>query len=208
MSQIGQVNGWPLLSVPLVPGQRQVDWSMVNVAGAVTNPFTGKQQVQNWQAGWWEAVVTMPPMQRTEAASWYAFMAQCSGTSAVFLFGDGLGVNPQGTGAGNAVTDGSFQQAYNLTTKGWSANQFALLSPGDWVQIGNRLYQCMDQVSSDGSGNASFAIWPQLREQPANGTPINVRNAQGLFRMKNNVQRFSASYMRTYGLSFEIREAI
>lgn len=208
MSQIGMVNGRPLIAMPLTPGQRQTDWTMANVVGSVVNPFTGRMQVQSWSAGWWECVLTMPPMPRTQAGAWIAFMAQCAGQNGVFLFGDGLGITPQGSANGSPVTDGSFQQPYKLTTTGWTPNQFAVLSPGDWVQIGNRLYACMDQAQSDGAGNASFAIWPQIREVPPNGTAIVTQGAQGLFQMKNNVQKYSVSYLRTYGLSFEIREAI
>jgi hypothetical protein len=208
MSQIGSVDGWPLLSVPLTPGQRQVDWLMNNIVGTVPNQFTGKEWVQNWGAGFWSAVVTMPPMSRVQAGAWTAFMAQCSGPNAVFLFGDGLGTTPQGSAVGTPVTVGSFQQPYALATTGWTASQFAVLSPGDWIQIGNRLYMVMDQTSTDSSGNAAFAIWPNWREQPANGTAIITQGAQGLFRMKNNVQKYSVSYLRTYSLSFEIREAI
>jgi hypothetical protein len=208
MSQIGLVNGFPLLAMPITPGQRQVDWTMQNIVGADPNPFTGKQQIQNWSSGWWEAVITMPPMPRSLAAQWIAFMAQCSGQNGVFYFGDGLGTKPLGSAQGNPVTAGSFQAPYKLTSKGWSAKQFALLSPGDWLQVGYRLFQCMDQPSSDGAGNASFAIWPQWKEIPANGTPIVTKNAQGLFRMKNNSLRYSVSYNKTYSMSFEIREAI
>jgi hypothetical protein len=181
---------------------------MCNIVGSVTNPFTGKQQTYSWQAGYWEAVVTMPPMPRTTAESWIAFLAQAQGQTSVFYFGDGLGTTPQGSAQGAGVTKGSFQAAYQLTTGGWTPSQFALLSPGDWIQIGWRLYKCLDQISSDGDGNASFAIWPQIREIPPNGTAIVTTNAQGLFRMKSNVLKYSVSYLRTYGLSFEIREAI
>lgn len=194
--------------MPLTPGPRNVDWAMQNVVGVVPNLYTGKQQVHNWQAGWWEAVVTMPPMLRATAESWVAFLAQAQGQNAVFYFGDQLGAIPQGSATGAPVTAGSFQQPYQLTTKGWKPSQFAVLSPGDWLQIDWRLYKCMDQPSSDGAGNASFAIWPQVREIPANGTAIITNSAKGLFRMKGNLQRYSLSYLRTTGLSFEIREAL
>jgi hypothetical protein len=135
-------------------------------------------------------------------------MAQAQGMNAVFYFGDGLGAQPQGSAQGPGVTSGSFQAPFQLATKGWTPGQFALLSPGDWIQIGWRLYKVLDQISSDGAGNASFAIWPQIREIPPNGTAIVTTNAQGLFCMKSNVLKYSVSYLRTYGLSFEIREAI
>jgi hypothetical protein len=128
--------------------------------------------------------------------------------NAVFYFGDGLGSQPQGSAQGPGVTAGSFQAPFQLTTKNWTPNQFALLSPGDWLQVGFRLYSCMDQIQSDGAGNASFAIWPQIRENPPNGSAIITTNAVGLFRMKSNSLKYSVSYDRTYRLSFEIREAI
>jgi hypothetical protein len=208
MSQIGSINGFPLIQTPPMPGQRQVDWTMESVNGAVTNPYTGKQQIQNWLAGWWSATVTMPVMKRPLAEAWIAFMAQCQGMGGVFYFGDGSGVNAQGSAIGQGVTRGSFQSEYTLTTAGWTPNQFALFSPGDWIQIGYRLFKVMDQVTSDANGNASFAIWPQLREIPPNNTPIITNNAQGLFRMGKNSLQYSANYDKTYRLSFPIREAI
>jgi hypothetical protein len=208
MAQIGSINNWPLIAVPPTPGERQVDWLMVNVVGSQANPYTGRMQTQNWRAGWWEATVTMPPMPRILAESWISFMAQCQGMGGVFYYGDGLGVNAQGAAIGQGVTAGSFQSGYQLTTKGWNPKQYALFTPGDWIQIGYRLYKVMDAVASDDNGNASFAIWPQIREVPANGTAILTNNAQGLFRMKENSLRYSVSYNKTYSLSFGIREAI
>jgi hypothetical protein len=205
---IGNVLGSPLISVPLTPGARQMDWSRVNVVGAVTNPYTGKQQIQSWLAGWWEATVTMPPMQRVQAGAWIAFTSQAQGMNSCFYFGDGLGKNAAGTAQGPGVTAGSSQVGYTLTTKGWTPNQFALFSPGDWIQIGYRLYQVLDQASSDSGGNSSFDIWPQIREVPPNGSAIITMGAQGLFRMKQNTLQYSESYDRTYRLSFQIREAI
>jgi hypothetical protein len=181
---------------------------MVSIVGAVPNPFTGRQQIQGWQAGYWEAVVTMPPMLRSTAEQWVALLAQAQGMNNVFYFGDGLGTKPQGTAAGVGVTSGSFQGGFQLTTTGWTPGQFALFSPGDWIQIGWRLYKVMDQAQSDGAGNSSFAIWPQIREIPPSGTVIITQGAQGLFRMKANTLKYSISYLRTWNLSFEIREAI
>lgn len=194
--------------MPTTPGPRQIEWTAQDVVTAVTNPFTGRQQIQSWQASWLEAVVTLPPMQRANAANWIAFLLQAQGMNAVFYLGDGLGALPQGSAGGTGVTAGSNQGPYTLTTSGWDANQPALLMPGDWLQVGWRLYQCMDMAASDGAGNSSFAIWPQIREIPANGTPIVTTNAQGLFRLATNTRKWSESYLRTYGVSFQIREAI
>lgn len=208
MTQVGSVNGWPLIQMPSTPGPRQIEWTAQDVVAAVTNPFTGKQQTQSWQAGWLEAVVTLPPMQRVDAANWISFLLQLQGQNGVFYLGDGLATMPQGTASGTGVTAGSFQGPYSLTTNGWDPNQSSLLMPGDWLQVGWRMYQCMDVAASDGAGNSSFAIWPQIREIPASGTAVMTTNPVGLFRLANNTRKWSESYLRTYGVSFQIREAI
>jgi hypothetical protein len=208
MSIIGNVNGWPLIGMPATPGPRQVDWKRRNIVGAVPNPFTGKQQIQSWQAGWWEATVTMPPMSVKTAGAWESFLDQVQGQTAVFYFGDALRATPQGSAEGTGLINGIFQGPYSLTTSGWAPNQTSLLLPGDWLQVGWRIYRCQDIAASDGAGNSSFAIWPQVREQPASGTPIITTNPQGLFRMATNDLNSSESDLRTIGLSFPIREAI
>lgn len=208
MTQIGSVLGWPLLQMPATPGPRSVDWHAQDVVGVVTNPFTGKQQTQNWQAGWRLATVTMPPMTLAQAGAWIAFLEQAQGQQAVFYFGDGLNPVPMGTAAGVGVVAGIFQQPYALTTNGWDANQPNLLLPGDLLQVGYRLYRATEITASDGAGNAAIAIWPQMREQPTSGTAIVTANAQGLFRLASNQRTWNASYLRTIGMSFGIREAI
>lgn len=208
MSIIGLIKGWPLIQMPSTPGPRQIEWTRCNIMGAVTNPFTGAQQIQNWQAGYFKAVVSMPPLAVAVAGAWEAFLDQAQGGNAVFYVGDNLRATPQGSAGGSALTAGSNQGPYTLTTKGWDPNQATLLMPGDWVQVGWRMYRCLDMASSDGAGNASFAIWPQVREVPAAGTAVVTTNAQGLFRMDTSTLKSSESYQRTINLSFPIREAI
>jgi hypothetical protein len=209
MAYIGSINGAPQLAMPASPGPTEIQWMASDTVAAVSNPFTGQQQIQNWKASWLSATVTMPPMLRSQANAWIAFILAAQGQNAVFYFGDPLGATPQGSALGTPTTSGSTQQGYTLTTAGWTPNSNGLLLAGDYLQVGWRLYRCTDaSVNSDSLGNASISIWPQIREVPANGTPITVNGAQGLFRLATNQRQWSESYMMTYGLSFQIREAI
>lgn len=204
----GSINGSPLVAVPATPGPRMVEWKSRNKAGALDNPFTFKQQIQDWQAGMREATVTMPAMNRASAAAWVAFLEQLRGQVGVFLFGDGLATEPLGTAEGMGLVSGVFQAPFLLTTNGWTPNQPMLLQPGDLIQVGYRLYRNLNLAASDGAGNASIAISPNIREQPAAGTPIVTSNPQGLFRLATNDPGWSQNYDRTWRLSFPIREAI
>jgi hypothetical protein len=93
-----------------------------------------------------------------------------------------------------------------LYTSGWTPNIFGLLLPDDLIQIGYRLHSVLDIVSSDSNGQASFEIWPSLREDVAATTPIITGNPQGLFRLANNKRNWSKDYTQLTHLSFPISE--
>jgi hypothetical protein len=168
-----------------------------------------QQQIQDWQADLLSASVEMPPMDRRDAANWIAFLQQLRGSNGVFLLGDTLGAEPLGVATGTPVTAGTNAQgATTLSTIGWTASVTGILLPGDYVQVGYRLYRCLDSVNSDSSGNASFNIWPRIREAPPAGTAIITRNTQGMFRLAKNDVSWNQSYLMTYGITFPVREAI
>jgi hypothetical protein len=118
---------------------------------------------------------------------------------------------PQGTPLGTPVVDGTVttNNAASTTvlfTKGWEPLTYRLLQPDDYIQIGYRLYSCLDSVASDASGNAQINIWPSLREQPADGTSITLHNATGLFRLADNTRQVNWDVAQLYGVSFKAVE--
>ena len=108
---------------------------------------------------------------------------------------------------------------YTSTSTVWYVSEFNCTNPaggtvglllvGDYIQIGFRLYKVTDVASCDGNGNATISVWPNLRDQPVDGTAIITRNCKGLFRLAaNNGNKFSVN-VGAYGSSgFKIREAI
>jgi hypothetical protein len=150
----------------------------------------------------------MPPLTGAQAPAWIAFLMSLRGTLNVFQIGDPLSRAPQGSGAGSPVVNGGAQTGYMLATRGWTAGASGVLLPGDWLQIGYRLYRNLGIANADGSGAATLSIWPQIRESPADGAALVLNNTQGLFRLKANSRKFSMLTNRTYGLQFDIREAL
>ena len=185
---------------------------MHDTVATVASPFTMQMQTQTWPgADWWEATLSMPPMPRLTAAAWVAFLAQCRGQQCVFLLGDSAGVAPLGRIEGQPVIDGTVgtnnQPASTvLYTRGWTPFSHRVLLPGDYVQIGQRLYMCLDIVASDGSGNAVFNVWPSIREQPADGAAMIFRNTAGLFRLADNARSWTADVMQLFGVSIHCTE--
>ena len=202
-------NGWNIIPLPAAPAApASMEFTANDVVSVNISPFSGQQQVQNWQAAWLEASVSLPPLTNQQAQAWIAFMMSLQGQANVFQLGDPIAVAPSGTGAGVPQVNGGNQSGFALQTKGWSPNAAVVLLPGDWLQIGYRLYRNLGIVNADAGGQAPLSIWPQLREPPVDGAPITLTNTKGLWRLKSNARKWSASTARIYGMQFEIREAL
>jgi hypothetical protein len=201
-------NGYLIVPMPSSPAPRSIEWNATDAVAALVSPFSGQQQIQNWQAGWLSASVTMPPMKDSHARAWVAFLLACQGVQNVFQLGDPFRAAPLGSGAGSPLVNGAGQTGFTLATKGWTPSAAGVLQPGDLLQIGYRLYTNLTALNADGSGNAIASIWPNIRESPADATAIALSNTQGIWRLENNARSWSISEMKTYGLTFKIREAI
>jgi hypothetical protein len=202
-------NGWNIISMPTTPSAPQtIDFTANDVVAMSVSPFTGQQQVQDWQQGWLEASVSMPPLTHVQAQAWIAFLMSLRGQANVFQLGDPLATSPRGSGAGTPLVDGGSQYGFSLATKGWTASASGVLLPGDWLQIGYRLYRNLGTVNANGAGKATLSIWPPLRESPADGDAITLNNTKGLFRLKGNARKWSETQARVYGIQIDIREAI
>ena len=202
-------NGWDIISMPATPAApATIEFTATDTVAVSISPFTGQQQVQDWQASYMEASVSMPALTHAQAQDWIAFLMALRGQAKVFQLGDPLAAIPRGSALGTPLVDGGGQSGYALATKGWTAGAAGVLLPGDWVQLGYRAYRNLTPANADGAGHALLNIWPQLRESPADAAVIVTRNTRGLWRLKSNSRKWSVTASRTYGMQFEIREAL
>jgi len=214
MSIIGTFNGRNLIALPcdVVPevyGPSSIEWDMQEVVAANQSPFTGQVQTYDWQNSWWEGQVSFRPMERYSFDMWSAFLAECRGQKNAFSLGDPKAKLPKGSAMGSPLVSGAGQTGYSLVTRGWAPSVTSILLPGDFIQIGYRLYKTLSAVNSNSSGVATLAIWPNLRDQPADGVVIKMRNCKGLFTLKSNSGNKFSTNTGNYGLAgFAIREAL
>jgi len=86
---------------------------------------------------------------------------------------------------------------------------YGVLLPGDYIQVGVRMYRVTASVSCDGYGNATIPVWPNIRDLPADGANIQTRNCKGLFRLVGSSGNKSSVTPGSYGVSpLRIREAL
>lgn len=200
------------VSFPSSIGLANINIRARNVVGISSSPFTGQQQVYKHQGQWWEAEVSLPPMKRADAEQAVAFLLKMNGQYGTFLLGDKSSTAPRGVGTGTPLVNGASQTGDELITDGWTPSTTGILKAGDWIQLGSgsttRLYKVLDDVDSDGSGNATINIFPNLRSSPDDDAVITVSNTQGLWRLASNEAEYSIDNMSVYGITFACVEAL
>ena len=76
------------LAHPTDVGFTKSKFSIARAVAVAESPFTGAQQVHEYDRATWKATVTLPPMKRDVAAKWLAFFMKLHGRKGTFLLGD------------------------------------------------------------------------------------------------------------------------
>lgn len=80
-------NGWTVQTMPTSPAAPAgFEFRHNAIVGVTTNPFTGQQQINDWQASYMEASVSMPKMAAATAQAWVTFLKSLEGPACVFQF--------------------------------------------------------------------------------------------------------------------------
>jgi len=204
------------ITYPLsLPSNRQISrvrLNAIDIVGLSQSPFTASQQVYRYQGQYWEADITLRPMSREEAEYWISFLLKLNGQYGTFLLGDPNGATPRGVATGTPLVKGASQTGNELLTDGWTSGITGIMKAGDYIQLGTganaRLYKVLDDVNSDGSGNATLTIYPDLRSSPSDNAPIVVNNAKGNFRLNSAQTSWDITEAQFYGITFGAREAL
>ena len=153
--------------------------------------------------------MTLPAMQRASAEAWHGFLLSLNGPWGTFTLYDPLARQPQGSAAGTPLVNGGSQTGQSLITDGWVPSTTGILKAGDYIQIGQSLYKIMKDADSDGSGNATFDIFPRLRSSPVDNTPIITDTCRGIFRLTEaTVPIIGVDELQAYEVSFNCVEAL
>lgn len=200
------------LAIPTNKGLAKIRLTANNVVGVSQSPFTAKQQVYKYTGQFWEADISLPPMKRADAEYWISFLLKLNGSYGTFLLGDPNGATARGVATGTPLVNGASQTGSDLITDGWTPNTTGILKAGDYIQLGtgstSLLHKVLDDVNSDGSGNATLTLWPDLRSAPADNAAIVVSAPKGVFRLTANQQAWDINEATFYGITFGARESI
>ena len=200
------------VTFPASIGVSSINIRAKTVVGVSSSPFTGQQQVYKHQGQWWEAEVSLPPMKRDEAEQVVSFLIKMNGQYGTFLMGDFLSTAPRGIGTGTPLVNGASQAGDELVTDGWTVSTTGILKAGDWIQLGSAststLHKVLDDVTSDGSGNATLNIFPNLRSSPGDNAAITISSPKGRWRLASNETDYAIDNASIYGMTFACIEAL
>lgn len=93
-----------------------------------------------------------------------------------------LGWVRTGNGGGTPLLNGAHSAgARTLTVDGASAGITNWLTGSDYITVGNELKEVTAACNSDGSGNVTISIWPELHKAYADNTAVNISTPFGVF---------------------------
>lgn len=191
-------------------GINSITFTMRDVVGENTSPFSLVQQTYDWDAQRWEVDMTLPIMNREEAEVFNAFMASLKGKVGSFLLGDPMGATPRGAMSGTPLVNGGGQTGQELVIDGATINITGWAKAGDYIQLGSgstsQLYKVMQDADSDGSGNVTLDIFPSLRGSPADNSAVTTSNCVGKFKLNSNSRSWSVDESLIYNISLSCEE--
>lgn len=180
-----------------------------NVQGRNTNLYTNKEQVYSYSGDRWTLNVTYPRKALVDARLIQAFLLALRGGVGTFIAGDPYQAAPSGIATGTPVINGAGQTGYTLATTGWTAGQTGILKAGDYIQIGSyNLHMVLQDANSNGSGQATFDIWPRIRTSPSNGSAVVINSPKCLFRLTDSNVGWAVDKESLYDFSLSAVEAI
>lgn len=174
------------------------------------SPWTGSKIKYKYAREGWMLEVAFDPMPRDMAQPWIAFLAALRGRSGTFMFGpygDVSGGVPLGTGNGTPLVKGAHSAgATSLITDGWAPNE-TVLKAADYFQIDQSLYMCLQDVTSDASGNATIDIAPFLKAH-ADNAPLILIDPEGKFELTDDLNPvFRLPRSQHFQVAFKAEEA-
>jgi hypothetical protein len=120
---------------------------------------------------------------------------------------------PRRTTPGTPLVKGASQTGGALLFDGAGTGVTNYLRAGDWLQLGTgatvQLHKVLADASSNGSGEVTVDIWPDLRTSPADNAPITVLAAKGLFALPpGQAAEWNIDEAQIYGIAFSAQEAL
>ena len=179
-------------------------WYLKSNGTSFTSPFTGSTQTVRWVGSSWKATLVMPSLDELEAIAMEALIFEMDGIAGRVKLWD-FGRTPNVV-RGTPRINGANQLGTSVGTDGWTPS-VKVLKKGDYFTVNNELKYCLQDVTSNASGQATVRFAPQLRVAPADNALLEVANPYGIFRLVDNENGVDRKPAFDNGFSLDFIEA-
>jgi hypothetical protein len=173
-----------IIDWPNLPAMRpeSVEWSPPVFPELVsTSPFNQSTQAQVMGAPYYVVKISIGSRRRTEVPAFEALIAQFARTSDRIRLWDWRWEAARGLATGAPLVNGGGQTGSAIATDGWTASTAGLLLPGDYVGLSGQLRRVVQQVDSNGAGQAVLNLDAPVRTSPADNAAVVLARPTSLF---------------------------
>lgn len=130
-----------IITMPTTPNFTRSNFRLYRAIGQTVSPFTGQVKTQEFDAVYWMADVTLPPMKRSVAVNWQTFLMELKGTANHFKFADPDALSNTGTYSTNyleadkRVNNTSVTLSFSGNTITAGASTFGSARAGDFIHV-------------------------------------------------------------------------
>lgn len=198
--------------------------------------FTGKTQTQNHDAGRsdrWEGLYVTPVNSPADIATVDAFLTSLNGTENTFkafhpdrtravnfvegdwsfdsdeiTFDSLLDTFDAEDFPGSALVNGASQTERSINTDNWNFLSQTVLVAGDMFQIEDQLYRALEDVVTNGSGEATINFRPPIRTSPSDNATVVTKEPVMIARLSQQYDGTRTGPHKTGVISFAFEEAL
>lgn len=179
-----------MASIPTWPAElepQQQQFFATYTTRQFKSPFTGTSQTSPFPACHWNASLTINNLTRDRLRTLEVFLLQLRGAAGRFRIGDQAYNEPRGLAQGTPVVDGSGQYGGALKITGCTPNQ-NFMRVGDYITVNHELKRLIADANADSGGKTTLRFEPNLRNSPADGAVIVVRDTYAVMRLVDDNQ--------------------
>jgi len=187
-----------IITMPSTPNFVRSNFSLFRAIGQTASPFTGKQLTQEFDAVFWQAEVTLPPLNRTQAVEWQSFLMQLKGTTNHFKFADPDALTNTGTFntthliAENRVSNTNVSlEVTNTNTIEANASIFGSALVGDFIHV-------TGMANEENNGTHKITAVNSATVVVVDSTLTNVSSTSGC-KVQMNVKGSTGLNLKTTG---------
>lgn len=176
------------IDLPASPGFMESKFGLETNTGRFESPLTKATQRILLSGSRWTFSATLPQMNRSQAATWQAFLLKLEGGVNTFNGYDPDAREPRGPMGGTPLVKGASQTGSTLAIDGCTANITGWGKAGDYFSVNGELKMLTADCNTNGSGEATLSFKPALRNSPADNAALTARNATCTMILTDDMQ--------------------